>query len=67
LSIGCADLRPNVWRRSMTLGVSIMEICHEFKKWLELFSVRRPQDKKHKVEYLIVGGYVMAFWSQPGF
>jgi len=43
--------------------VNIMEIRNDFKELLELFSVRSPQDNKHKVEYLIVGGYALAFHS----
>jgi hypothetical protein len=44
-----------------------MEIRNDFKELLELFSVRSPQDNKHKVEYLIVGGYALAFHGAPRF
>jgi len=37
-----------------------MEIRNDFKEWLELFN-------KHKVEYLIVGGYALAFHGAPRF
>jgi hypothetical protein len=46
---------------------NIMEIHNDFKELLELFSVRSPQDNKHKVEYLIVGGYALAFHGAPRF
>ena len=42
----------------MPSDASIMEICHEFKEWLELFN-------KHKVEHLIVGRYALAFHGAP--
>ena len=45
----------------MTSEVNIMEIRNDFKELLVLFSVRSPQDNKHKVEYLIVVGYALAF------
>ena len=51
----------------MTSDVNIMEIRNDFKELLELFSVRSPQDNKHKVEYLIVGGYALAFHGAPRF
>lgn len=38
----------------MPSDASIMEIPNDFKELLELFN-------KHKVEYLIVGGYALAF------
>ena len=44
----------------MPSGVSIMEIRNDFKELLELFN-------KHKVEYLIVGGYALAFHGAPRF
>jgi len=44
-----------------------MEIRTDFKELLELFSVRSPQDNKNKVEYLIVGGYALAFHGAPRF
>jgi hypothetical protein len=44
-----------------------MEIHTDFKELLELFSVWSPQDNKHKVEYLIVGGYALAFHGAPRF
>jgi len=37
-----------------------MEIHNDFKELLELFN-------KHKVEYLIVGGYALAFHGAPRF
>ena len=37
-----------------------MEICHKFKKLLELFN-------KHKVEQLVVSGYALAFHGAPRF
>ena len=37
-----------------------MEIHNDFKELLELFN-------KHKVEYLIVGGYALAFHGSPRF
>ncbi|UCC96323.1 MAG: nucleotidyl transferase AbiEii/AbiGii toxin family protein [Phycisphaerales bacterium] len=37
-----------------------MEIRNDFKELLELFN-------KHKVEYLIVGGYALAFHGAPRF
>ena len=39
---------------------NIMEIRNDFKELLELFN-------KHKVEYLIVGGYALAFHGAPRF
>jgi len=51
----------------MTSEVNIMEIRNDFKELLVLFSVRSPQDNKHKVEYLIVGGYALAFQGAPRF
>jgi len=39
----------------MPSDASIMETRNDFKELLELFSVRSPQDNKHKVEYLVVG------------
>jgi hypothetical protein len=59
----------------MPSGVNIMEIHTDFKELLELFSVstvRRPfrespQDNKHKVEFLIVGGYALAYHGAPRF
>ena len=44
-----------------------MEIHTDFKELLELFSIRSPQYNKHKVEYLIVGGYALAFHGAPRF
>jgi len=42
-----------------------MEIRTGSKELPELFSVRSPQDNKHKVEYFIVGGYALAFHGAP--
>ena len=44
----------------MPSGVSLMEIHNDFKELLELFN-------KHKVEYLVVGGYALAFHGAPRF
>jgi hypothetical protein len=44
----------------MPSGVSFMEIRNDFKELLELFN-------KHKVEYLVVGGYALAFHGAPRF
>jgi hypothetical protein len=44
----------------MPSGVNIMEIRNDFKELLELFN-------KNKVEYLIVGGYALAFHGAPRF
>lgn len=54
MSIGLAARPRSASRRSMPSDASIMEIRNDFKELLELFSVRSPQDNKHKVEYLIV-------------
>ena len=35
-----------------------MELCHDFKELLELFNAQ-------KVEYIIVGGYALAFHGAP--
>jgi len=51
----------------MPSDANIMESRTDFKELLELFSLRSPQDKKHKVEYLIVGGYALAFHGAPRF
>lgn len=42
----------------MSSDASSMEIPNDFKELLELFN-------KHKVEYLIVGGYALAFHGAP--
>ena len=42
----------------MSSDASGMEIRNDFKELLELFN-------KHKVEYLIVGGYALAFYGAP--
>ena len=44
----------------MPSDINIMEIHTDFKELLELFN-------KHKVEYLIVGGYALAFHGAPRF
>lgn len=44
----------------MFSDVNIMEIRNDFKELLELFN-------KHKVEYLIVGDYALAFHGAPRF
>lgn len=44
----------------MPSDVNIMEIRNDFKELLELFN-------KHEVEYLIVGGYALAFHGAPRF
>jgi hypothetical protein len=35
-----------------------MEICRDFKEWLESFNAR-------KIEYVIVGGYALAYHGAP--
>ncbi len=60
MSTGSAALPKNAWLRSMPSDVNIMEIHTDFKELLELFN-------KHKVEYLIVGGYALAFHGAPRF
>jgi len=60
LSIGSAAPLKNALRQSMPSGVNIMEIHNDFKELLELFN-------KHKVEYLVVGGYALAFHGAPRF
>ncbi len=42
----------------MSFDVSFMEIPNDFKELLELFN-------SHEVEYLIVGGYALAFHGAP--
>ena len=59
-SIGSAGLLKNASRRSMPSDASFMEIRNDFRELLELFN-------KHKVEYLIVGGYALAFHGAPRF
>ncbi len=59
-SIGSADRRKSASMRSMPSDASFMEIRNDFKELLELFN-------KHKVEYLIVGGYALAFHGAPRF
>ena len=44
----------------MHSGDKSMEIQNDFKELLELFNA-------HKVEYLIVGGYALAFHGAPRF
>lgn len=60
MSTGSAGLPKNVSRRSMPSDVNIMEIHNDFKELLELFN-------KHKVEYIVVGGYALAFHGVPRF
>jgi hypothetical protein len=60
LGIGSAGLQKSASRRSISSDVNIMEIHTDFKELLELFN-------KHKVEYLIVGGYALAFHGAPRF
>lgn len=45
-------------RRLMSSGAGFMEIRNDCKELLELFN-------KHAVEYLIVGGYALAFHGAP--
>ena len=45
-------------RQSMNSGVNSMDLPNDFKELLELFN-------KHRVEYLIVGGYALAFHGAP--
>lgn len=47
-------------QRLRNSDASTMEIRTDFKELLELFN-------KHKVEYLIVGGYALAFHGAPRF
>ncbi|MHC4517134.1 MAG: hypothetical protein ACYTAS_00970 [Planctomycetota bacterium] len=42
----------------MTSDASVMEIPNDFRELLELFNA-------HKVEYLVVGGYALAFHGAP--
>src|SRR3989339_809438 len=42
----------------MNSGVNSMDLPNDFKELLELFN-------KHRVEYLIVGGYALAFHGAP--
>ena len=44
----------------MPSDANIMEIRNDFKELLDSFN-------KHKVEYLIVGGYALAFHGAPRF
>jgi len=44
------------WQPSTISDASVMEIPNDFRELLELFNV-------HKVEYLVVGGYALAFHS----
>jgi hypothetical protein len=60
LSTGLAGPPKSASQQSMPSDVNIMEIPNDFKELLELFS-------KHKVEYLIVGGYALAFHGAPRF
>ncbi len=48
------------WRRLNFYEDNIMEIPQDFKELLELFN-------NHNVEYLIVGGYALAFHGAPRF
>jgi hypothetical protein len=59
-STGSAGLLKNALQRLMPSDENIMEIHTDFKELLELFN-------KHKVEYLIVGGYALAFHGAPRF
>jgi hypothetical protein len=45
-------------RRLMNSDATVMDLPNDFKELLELFN-------KHKVEYLIVGGYALAFHGAP--
>ena len=51
---GSAAHRRSGWLPSMISDASVMEIPNDFRELLELFNV-------HKVEYLVVGGYALAF------
>lgn len=57
---GSAGLPKNALLRSMPSDENIMEIHTDFKELLELFN-------KLKVEYLVVGGYALAFHGAPRF
>ena len=56
--IGEVDLRKNALRQSITYEGNTMEIQEDFKDLLELFNA-------HKVEFIIVGGYALAFHGAP--
>lgn len=60
LSTGLADHPRSALQQSILSEENIMEIHTDFKELLELFN-------KHKVEYLIVGGYALAFHGAPRF
>jgi len=58
--IGSPGPRRNVWPRWTICADSIMEVQPDFKELLGLFNV-------HGVDYLIVGGYALAFHGAPRF
>ena len=55
---GSAENRKNVCRRSNPYEVNIMEAQQDFKELLAFLN-------EHKVEYVIVGGYALAFHGAP--
>ena len=59
-SIGCPAPRKNESARWNFYVVNIMEIQQDFKDLLELLN-------KNKADYLIVGGYALAFHGAPRF
>lgn len=56
--IGFQSLLKNVLKRLKYYGNNLMELQEDFKELLELFN-------KHKVEYVIVGAYALAFYGCP--
>jgi hypothetical protein len=55
---GPAELRKNEYRQSNISEGKIMEVQPDFRELLALFNA-------HKVEYIIVGAYAMAFHGAP--
>ena len=56
--IGSVDLARNALQQLTTYEGSTMEIQQDFRDLLELFNA-------HKVEFIIVGGYALAFHGAP--
>jgi hypothetical protein len=52
--------RPNGLQQSKFCAVNIMKVQPDFRELLELLN-------EHEVEYLIVGGYALAFHGAPRF
>ena len=55
---GSVAHRWSGWQPSTISDASVMEIPNDFRELLELFNA-------HKVEYLVVGGYALAFHDPP--